>query len=124
MNPDYKRTPTDIAHEYVAVLRTVATRKGRMPATVEGLQYAAAMDAIASSVACCVQEDNPTLLVATPEELAFAEKALEAARGDLLATLDQFKALDVRAQSQDTSAVPQIVTPEPAGRAPIANDAA
>ena len=124
MNPDYKRTPTDIAHEYVAVLRTIATRKSRLPASAEGLQYAAAMDAIASSVACCVQEDNPTLLVATPEELAFAEKALEAARGDLLATLDQFKALDVRAQSQDTSAVPQIVTPEPAGRAPIANDAA
>ena len=123
MNPDYKRTPTDIAHEYVAVLRTIATRKSRLPASAEGLQYAAAMDAIASSVACCVQEDNPTLLVATPEELAFAEKALEAARGDLLATLDQFKALDVRAQSQDTSAVPQIVTPEPAGRAPIANDA-
>jgi hypothetical protein len=124
VNPQYKRTPTDIAHEYVAVLRTIATRKSRLPASAEGLRYAAAMDAIANSVACCVRDDNPALLVATPEELATAERALEAARGDLMATLDEFKTLDIKAQSQDTSAISQIVTPQPAGRAPIANDAA
>ena len=122
MNPDYKRTPQDLAHEYEAVLRTVAARKSRLPATAEGMAYAARMDAVAEGVACCVQPDNPALLVAIPEELGQAEAALIVAREALATSLDGFLALDT-ARKRDAAPAPQTVQVASAARTPIANSA-
>jgi hypothetical protein len=122
LNPDYKRTQQDLAYEYEAVLRTVAARKSRLPATEEGLVYAARMDAIAEGVACCVQADNPALLVATPEELEQAEAALIVARDALSTSLDGFLSLDT-ARKREATPAPQTVQVAAAARTPIANSA-
>lgn len=84
--------------------------------------YAARMDAIAEGVACCVQPDNPALLVATPEELEQAEAALIVARDALSTSLDGFLSLDT-ARKREATPAPQTVQVAAAARTPIANSA-
>lgn len=121
MNENYQRTPKDLADEYLAVLGTVAARKGRLPATQEGIDYAARMDAIEASVACCLSE--PGVLVSTPEDLATAEQALIDARTALKESVGEFLAMDTAAKSTTRAAVPQVAVPAAATRTPTASAA-
>ena len=107
------RTVQNLAHEFEAVLLTVAERKRRMPQTDAGAGFAARMAEIAAGAAAsCLQADGVTL-VATPEELDAAEVALENARQALAATVDEFLGLDiVRAQVAPREATPQVIMAE------------
>jgi hypothetical protein len=118
MNPNYQRTPQDIAHEYEAVWRTVNARKRRLPATAEGIAYAATMDAIGASIGCCLSA--PGVLVATTDALLVAEAALIEARGQLKATLDEFLAMDTARAADAGPVAPQVVTVGDAPRSAIA----
>jgi hypothetical protein len=120
MNETYKRTPQDLANEYSSAMATIAARQRRVPATTEGMEYAAAMDAIAASLTVCLAE--PGVLVATPEDLTIAEQALIDARAELAASVEQFSAMDT-ARKADATPAPQIVVASPAARVPIANAA-
>jgi hypothetical protein len=120
------RTAEDLVNEYVSALKTCAERKRRMPATVEGMAYTVTMDAIAASLAVCVQPGNPTALVTEPAELDAAEAALIAARAALYpdGTAAEFLALDImQARMAPREPVAQIVTVGAAPRIPQANGA-
>lgn len=110
------RAAQNIAHEFEAVMRTVAERIRRLPGTSEGASYAQRMREIANGALCCVQADQMTL-VATPEELDAAEVALENARQALAASVDEFLALDIlQAKIAEREPVPQVVVVDVAPR--------
>lgn len=118
MNPNYKRTPQDIANEYAAVWQTVRARQSRMPATQEGLAFSERMEAIGKTVEVCLTE--PGVLVATAEGLAVAEQALISARSDLADTTNEFLALDTASQTTTRVSTPQVASVDGALRTPTA----
>lgn len=120
MNPDYKRTPQDLAHEYESAIRTIRARQRRCPATPQGLAYSNAMEAIGKGLDVCLSE--PGVLVSTAEKLAVAEQALIDARAALAESLPEFQEIDTaRAAQTPQEPTPQVVTVAPASREPIAH---
>ena len=117
---DGGRSPQDLAHEFEALMRTIAERKRRLPATDAGAVYGGALEDVARSILCCLKTDGRTL-VDTDAELGIAEAALDAARAALAASVGEFEALDIMAaRIAPREPVPQIVVAGLAQRIPVA----
>lgn len=117
------RTPKNLADEYNSAMTTIAERCRRMPATPEGMAYAARVRDIGAGLACCLKADGT--LVDTETDLAVAEQALIAARKELKASIPEFLGLDIlAARVAPREPVPQIVAAGFAMRASVANGAA
>ena len=120
MKHDFIRTPQDLAMEYAAVLKTVASRKPRLPATEAGLAHAKMLDEVAASIAVCVLPGEPPTLVNTAETLATCEEALIAARARLAETVDEFIAMDTAKLIEKAPPALQVIEVLPSGQAAVA----
>ena len=110
------RSALDIGNEFDGAMKTIASRLRRLPASEEGLAYAAELKALATGlVEVCVADadeaEGTGKLVEGPEALAAAEAALEAARETLKADVDRFLSMDV---AQLRAAQPQVPSPQTA----------
>jgi hypothetical protein len=120
MKQDYIRTPQDLALEYAAVLKTVASRKPRLPASEAGMAHAKMLDEVAASIAVCVLPGAPPTLVNTADALATCEEALIAARARLAETVDEFIDMDTAQRIEKSAPAPQVVGVLPSGQAAVA----